>query len=87
MLSRAGFVDVDIRERGNDVGAMANKLTLLTLRLLYPKRYWHGLMTWRMGVICGLLAASFIAAAHLSFAMNLGSKAGPLGYFVLARKQ
>lgn len=87
MLAKVGFVDVVIRERGNDIGAIANKLTLLTLRLLSPKRYWHGLMTWPMGVMCGLLATSFILAAHLSFALGLGSKDDPLGYFVVARKQ
>ena len=72
MLYRAGFVNVDIRERGNDIGAIANKLTLLTLRLLSPKRYWHGLMTWPLAVICGSLATGFIVAAHLSFALEIG---------------
>lgn len=87
MLSDAGFVNINIRERGNDIGAIANKLTLLTLRLLSPKRYWHGLMTWPLGLVCGLLATSFIVAAHLSFAFGLGSKDDPLGYFVMAQKQ
>lgn len=87
MLSKAGFVNIDIRERGNDIGAIANKLTLLTLRLLQPKRYWHAVLTWPLGVICGSVATGFVVSAHLSFALGLGSKDDPLGYFVLARKQ
>ena len=86
LLEEAGFDGIDIRERGNDIGAIANKLIVLTARLLRPRQPWHALATWPAAVVCGVLACGFIAAAHISVAWGLGSKDDPLGYFVRASK-
>lgn len=86
LLSDAGFANIDIRVRGNDVGAIANKLTLLTLRLIRCKPSLFALLNWPIGLLCGMLAISFLVAAHLSSAWGLGSKEDPLGYFVCAHK-
>jgi SAM-dependent methyltransferase len=86
LLQCAGFFNIDIRERGNDIGAIANKLTILTLRLARPRLLWHIILTWPLAMICGLQAILFIALAHLSMAFNFGSWDDPLGYFVRAQK-
>jgi SAM-dependent methyltransferase len=84
LLESCGFASVDIAERGTDVAAIANKLIVLTIRLLSPG---VGLL-WRLPVALatGLTAAAFTGAAHLCEAFGLGSKLDPLGYFVRAQK-
>lgn len=86
LLQTAGFRDVEIHERGNDIGVIANKLTVLTLRIVSRKPSLSALWTWPIGLVCGMLAGSFVVAAHLSAAWGWGSKEDPLGYFVFARK-
>ncbi len=85
LLIQGGFGSVEIRERGNDIGAIANKLTVLTIRLLRP-RSLHILWGFPLGLLCGTLAVCFIVAAHLSVALGMGSKEDPLGYFVRATR-
>lgn len=89
LLMQNGFEGVEIRERGNDIGAIANKLTVLTLRLVRPPsgRAWHMLWSVPLGLFCGVLAAGFIVAAHLSVALGMGSQEDPLGYFVRAKRR
>ena len=84
LLKKGGFDGIEITERGSDIGAIANKLTVLTIRLLALR----GGILWRFpfGLLCGVLAVVFIAAAHCSDALGMGSKLDPLGYFVRARR-
>lgn len=86
LLNESGFDSVDIFERGNDVAVIANKLTILSLGLTTPKKWWHGVLTWPFALVCGVLAAIFIASAHICMALGWGSKEDPLGYFVRAKK-
>jgi SAM-dependent methyltransferase len=86
LFKQAGFDDIEIYERGNDVGAIANKLTVLTIRLLRPSRVWHILWELPLGVLCGGLAAIFVVAAHCSVALAMGSREDPLGYFLRATR-
>ncbi|TPG48687.1 SAM-dependent methyltransferase [Rhodanobacter glycinis] len=86
LLMQAGFDNIEIRERGNDVGAIANKLTVLTIRLFRPDRAIHMLWGFPLGLICAVLAAAFIVAAHCSDALAMGSREDPLGYFVRATR-
>lgn len=86
LFKQAGFDDIDIYERGNDVGAIANKLTVLTIRLLRPSGVWHILWELPLGVLCGGFAAVFVVAAHCSDALAMGSKEDPLGYFLRATR-
>jgi len=86
LLTQAGFSNVEIRERGNDIGAIANKLTILTIRLLRSTRASHIVWALPLGFLCGLLAVVFIAAAHFSDALGMGSREDPLGYFVRATR-
>ncbi len=86
LFTQAGFSNIEIRERGNDVGAIANKLTILTIRLLRPTRASHIVWALPLGFLCGLLAVVFIAASHFSDALGMGSREDPLGYFVRATR-
>lgn len=85
LLVKGGFGGIEIAARGNDIGAIANKLTVLTIRLL--RISWErGNIIWRfpLGLPCAVLAIVFIAAAHCSDALGMGSKQDPLGFFVRA---
>lgn len=86
LLDEVGFDSVEIFERGNDVAVIANKLTILSLRLGMPKKLWHSVGTWPLALLCGALACVFIACAHACIAFGWGSKEDPLGYFVRAKK-
>src|SRR5688572_26024745 len=77
LFAQNGFGSIEIHERGNDIGAIANKLTVLTIRLLRPpsslRRALHILWRYPLGLLSGVLAVCFIAAAHISCALGLGS--------------
>ncbi len=87
LLAKEGFTQIEISERGNDIGVIANKLTVLTVRLLRPGKLSNLYWTLPLGLLCGALAVLFIAAAHLSDALGMGSREDPLGYFVRAKKR
>lgn len=87
LLSENGFSDIAIAERGNDIGAIANKLTILTIRLIRPGAALHAFWTVPLGLLCAPIAAFFIFVAHCSDALGMGSKEDPLGYFVRARRK
>ena len=84
LLERAGFEHLDIRERGNDIAVIANKLIVLTIRLLTPGRL--ATMAWSLplAMLVAPLAIVMLAASHVSMALGLGAKEDPLGYFVSA---
>ncbi len=84
LMEQHGFDIVELCERGNDIGAIANKLTVLTLRLLRPslQLFW----SWPLALLCGALALGFIVAAHVSVALGMGSRDDPLGYYLRARR-
>ncbi|MBB5192354.1 SAM-dependent methyltransferase [Silvimonas terrae] len=86
LLDQAGFTEIVIEERGNDVCVIANKLLVLTVRLLRPARKKTLLWSWVPGLLCGVLTAGFMLAAHASLALGAGGKEDPLGYFVKARR-
>jgi hypothetical protein len=86
LLQETGFESIEIFERGNDIAVIANKLTVLSLRLAVPNQWWHTFATWPLALVCGTLACVFIAAAHACIALGWGSKEDPLGYFVRAKK-
>lgn len=86
MLSEAGFIDVDIQERGNDICAVANKLIIIGWRLLLPEKKIYLTWTFPIAIVELCLAAVFLFCAHVSLLLNLGSKKDPLGYFVKCNK-
>jgi SAM-dependent methyltransferase len=86
LLERAGFEQVDIRERGNDIAAIASKLVVLTIRLLRPTHVAAMALTLPLAVLLGPLTVAMLVASHVSNVLGLGAKEDPLGYFVSAMR-
>lgn len=78
----ASFKDVRIEERGNDIAVIANKLIVVALRMLRPSRW--SLVHWPLLLLLLPLALAFLLVAHLTLALDLGSKDDPLGYSIVA---
>ena len=85
-LLAARFHEIRITERGNDISAIANKLIVLTVRLLAPLRKSYVVLTWPAALIILPITVFFLALAHGSLTLRLGSKDDPLGYGVVAKK-
>jgi SAM-dependent methyltransferase len=81
----ASFRDVRIEERGNDVAVIANKLIVVSLRMVRPSRW--SLLHWPLLLLVLPLALIFLLVAHLTIALDLGSKDDPLGYSIVAVKR
>jgi len=81
----ASFRDVRVEERGNDIAVIANKLIVVALRMASPSRW--SLVHWPLLLLLLPLALLFLLAAHLTLALNLGSKDDPLGYSIVAVKR
>ncbi|MCG2593050.1 class I SAM-dependent methyltransferase [Ramlibacter sp. XY19] len=86
MLAAQGFGDVEVQERGDDVGVIANKLLVLAIRLLKSVSPKNFLLKLPFGFLFGALAACMVALAHVSGALKLGGREDPLGYFCSARR-
>lgn len=84
LLTQCGFEEIEVRERGNDIGVIANKLWLLSIRLLKPKRWFSIAFSLPIAVFCFSLAVAFTVAFHISLKFKLGSPEDPLGYAVTA---
>jgi len=85
LLVLCGFEEIVIAERGNDLCVIANKLLVVMLRLIKPKRFWLVFYRWPIALL--FLPALFISilVAHLSLIFNFGSIEDPLGYYVEAK--
>jgi SAM-dependent methyltransferase len=86
LLRTGGFEDIEIRERGSDLGAIASKLVVLVARLV-PRKPAIDVL-WRLPLLlaCAPVALGFLFVAHVSDAFGWGAKEDPLGYFVQARR-
>jgi len=84
MLAAHGFAEVAVRERGDDIDAIANKLIVLTLGSLKRTTLLNALLMLPLAVVFGLMSAVMLVAAHLPRRWGLGSDADPLGYFCRA---
>lgn len=86
IISEAGFVEVDIKERGNDICVVANKMIVIGWRLLLPTKKVHFIWTFPLAILDLCMVAVLLPSAHLSLLLNLGSKDDPLGYFIKCKK-
>jgi SAM-dependent methyltransferase len=87
MLFRdSGFEDIEISERGTDLGAIASKLVVLCARLVPRKAGLDVLWKLPLALLCAPLTLGFLGAAHVSERFGWGAKEDPLGYFVKARR-
>jgi SAM-dependent methyltransferase len=81
----ASFRDVRIEERGNDIAVIANKLIVVSLRMVRPSRW--SFLHWPLLLFLLPLSLLFLFLAHLTLALDLGSKDDPLGYSIAALKR
>lgn len=86
LLDRAGFSVVNIEERGNDIAVIANKLLVLMIRLLRPRRLIDYVWTWVLAVMLLPITVVFLGSAHVALLLRAGSTEDPLGYGVIAVK-
>ena len=86
LLGDAGFRDIVVRERGNGIAVVANKLVILALDLLRPRASVALLWRFPVGVACASLVPFFLGLAHLTLTSGHGVPDDPLGYGVTARK-
>jgi SAM-dependent methyltransferase len=86
LLDMAGFSVVNIEERGNDIAVIANKLLVLMIRLLRPRRLRDFVWTWVLAVILLPVTVVFLGSAHVALLLRAGSTEDPLGYGVIAVK-
>jgi SAM-dependent methyltransferase len=86
LLQSHGFKDVDVRERGDDVAVVANKMVVLTLGAARRTRLTNALVLLPLTLLFALGATFMLAAAHLPRHLGVGSDADPLGYFCKAMR-
>ncbi len=86
LLVNSGFNQIEILERGTDVGAIANKLIVLNLRWLKPRATFVWIFSVLVGLLCLPVTGAFVLLAHVSEHLDLGGKEDPLGYFVQATR-
>lgn len=84
LLDAAGFSGVTVEERGNDIAVIANKLLVLMIRLLRPRRLRNCVWTWGLAVMLMPVSVAFLGAAHVALRLRAGSREDPLGYGVIA---
>ena len=86
LLEAVGFSVVNIEERGNDIAVIANKLLVLIIRLLRPRRLRDYVWTWVPAAMLLPVTVVFLGSAHVALLLRAGSKEDPLGYGVIAVK-
>jgi hypothetical protein len=85
LLQAAGFTDIQVEERGNDVCAVANKIIVMVIRMARPGL--HSLWCWPLALLLAPVGAAFLLGAHVSMSLGLGSTEDPLGYGIVASKR
>lgn len=86
LLGEAGFVNIEIKERGNDICVVANKLIIIAWRLLMPTKSVYLVWTLPLAIMDLCVALVLLFCAHFSLIFDLGSKEDPLGYFIKCTK-
>lgn len=81
----AEFSFVQIKPRGSDIPVIANKLIVLWIRNLLPKKllYYFFLPLWILSLPLLFL---FVTVAHLCLLLDIGSKDDPLGFTITVEK-
>lgn len=84
LLESNGFTHVEVTERGTDISVIANKLMVLSLRLLPRGSPLRILWTAVFFLLTLPLTTTFLVSAHIAEWLGAGAKEDPLGYFVRA---
>ena len=86
LLTSAGFGDVAIEERGNDVAAIANKLVVWWVNFVRPRRRASASVTWPAAVLLAPPLVAFLVITHITLLLGGATNNDPLGYGVVATK-
>jgi SAM-dependent methyltransferase len=86
LLTSAGFSDVAIEERGNDVATIANKLVVSWVGFVRPRRWASAIVTWPLSVLLAPIVGAFLVVAHITILSGVAPVSDPLGYGVTATK-
>ena len=81
----AMFSGVQIKPRGTDLVTIASKIIVLWFRNLLPSTVW-GWILLPFWIALSPVLLFFVALAHLSLILNLGSEDDPLGYTIFVTK-
>jgi len=81
----AGFSSVQIEARGSDIPVIANKLIVLWMRNLLPKKLWK-LIFCPLWLLFIPIPAFVVLMAHISLLLNWGSTDDPLGFTITVKK-
>jgi ubiquinone/menaquinone biosynthesis C-methylase UbiE len=79
------FTNVEIKNRGNDITVITNKLLVMWVRNIVTTNVlkWLFIPIW---IIALPILASFFVVAHFSIMLDFGSKIDPLGYTINVKK-
>ncbi len=83
LLNKAGFVDVKVTTRGNDITVAAYK----NISLYYRWLLYSGLTGKVLSLLICPIALVSLLVGQLSLRMNVGSKDDCLGYAIVSRKK
>ena len=81
----AGFSSVQIKPRGSDIPVIANKLIVLWMRNLLPKKL-SKLIFFPLWLLFIPIPAFAVFMAHLSLLLEWGSDDDPLGFTITVKK-
>jgi SAM-dependent methyltransferase len=80
LFYKHNFVEVSIKERGNNIAVIANKLILLEMSLIKVKSIFSLLWTWPFALLLIPVVLMFVGVAHITILANFGDVDDPLGY-------
>lgn len=80
-----GFSSVQIKPRGSDIPVIANKLIVLWMRNLLPKKL-SKLIFFPLWLLFIPIPAFAVLTAHLSLLLDWGSTDDPLGFTITVKK-
>jgi SAM-dependent methyltransferase len=81
----AEFSSVQIKSRGSDISVIANKLIVLWMRNLLPKKLWK-LIFFPFWLLLIPIPVFAVLTAHLSLLLDWGGTDDPLGFTITVKK-
>ena len=85
-LDKLGFVDIIVKERGNDLTVVFNKLLCLIQGLIFPRNKAFLFFTIPLVIILLPYFVVFFILSHATMFLGIGPNMDPLGYAVTAIK-
>jgi hypothetical protein len=86
LLKEAGFKDIKIISRGNELAVITNKLLIFLWGLLKPSKKIYLLLNFSAIALLTPIFIFFLLISHLALMLPLPYSADPLGFSIKARK-